>query len=95
MAKKPSARRNLHVGPSPEAKALPEQLRDRLPELPRRYGVEDELTASLGRRVDLVMKSALKPRLAQRILEEAVACGRATQIRSDMPMTISSQLRRR
>ena len=33
---------------------------------------EDELAAILGRRVDLVLKRALKPRIAQRSLQEAV-----------------------
>ncbi|HFD17060.1 MAG TPA: nucleotidyltransferase [Rhodospirillales bacterium] len=34
--------------------------------------LEDEISARLGRKVDLVMRSALKPRLAGRILDEAV-----------------------
>jgi len=42
------------------------------PTLFRLVELEDELTAILGRRVDLVLKSALKPRIAQRSLQEAV-----------------------
>ncbi len=34
--------------------------------------LEEELSERLGRKVDLVMKSALKPCLARRILDEAV-----------------------
>jgi predicted nucleotidyltransferase len=35
-------------------------------------GLRDELSDILGIRVDLVMKSALKPRIGKRILEEVV-----------------------
>jgi len=34
--------------------------------------LENFLTQTLGRKVDLVMKEALKPRLKEKILEEAV-----------------------
>ncbi len=35
-------------------------------------GIEAELSEHLGLKVDLVMKSGLKPRLGQRILQEVV-----------------------
>jgi len=42
------------------------------PSLLEFVGIEDELSESLGIKVDLVMKSGLKPRLGQRILREVV-----------------------
>lgn len=35
--------------------------------------VEEELSAILGRKVDLVMKETLKPRIREQILREAIA----------------------
>lgn len=43
------------------------------PSLLRFVALQDHLTKLLGRRVDLVMKTALKPRLRDRVLGEAVA----------------------
>lgn len=43
------------------------------PSLFRVVALQDHLTNLLGRRVDLVMKTALKPRLRDRVLREAVA----------------------
>jgi len=45
---------------------------DRTPSLFRFLHLEEELSDLLGVRVDLVMRSALKPRIGARILEEAV-----------------------
>ena len=42
------------------------------PSLLEFVGIEDELSERLGIRVDLVMKSGLKPRIGQRILREVV-----------------------
>ena len=45
---------------------------DEYPSLLEFVGLEQELSESLGIKVDLVMKSGLKPRLGRRILEEVV-----------------------
>lgn len=45
---------------------------DKAPDLLKFINLEDYLSDLLGVKVDLVMKSALKPRLEQRILHEAV-----------------------
>jgi predicted nucleotidyltransferase len=45
---------------------------DVTPSLFRFIALENYLTDSLGVKVDLVMRSALKPRIGQRILAEAV-----------------------
>jgi predicted nucleotidyltransferase len=42
------------------------------PSLLEFVGIEDELSEHLGIKVDLVMKSGLKPRIGQRILREVV-----------------------
>lgn len=42
------------------------------PDLLRFIALEDEISAKLGARVDLVMRRSLKPRLRDRILSEAV-----------------------
>jgi predicted nucleotidyltransferase len=42
------------------------------PSLLEFVGIEDELSDHLGIKVDLVMKSGLKPRIGQRILREVV-----------------------
>lgn len=42
------------------------------PSLLEFVGLEDELSQSLGLKVDLVMKSGLKPHIGQQILREAV-----------------------
>lgn len=42
------------------------------PSLLEFVGIEDELSEHLGIKVDLVMKSGLKPRLGQRILREVI-----------------------
>lgn len=44
----------------------------RTPDLLAFIALEDELSAKLGARVDLVMRRSLKPRLRDRILSEAV-----------------------
>jgi len=46
---------------------------DRTPSLFRFLRLEEELSDLLGVRVDLVMRSALKPRIGARILDEAVS----------------------
>lgn len=46
---------------------------DRAPDLFQFIEMEDRLSEILGVKVDLVMKRALKPRLEQRILREAIA----------------------
>lgn len=46
---------------------------DRTPSLFRFLRLEDELSDLLGVRVDLVMRSALKPRIGAQILGEAVS----------------------
>lgn len=43
------------------------------PSLFRFVALQDHLASLLGRRVDLVMETALKPRLRDRVLREAVA----------------------
>lgn len=45
---------------------------DRAPTFFQFIALEDLLTEALGVRVDLVMKSALRPRIGERILAEAV-----------------------
>jgi predicted nucleotidyltransferase len=45
---------------------------DRAPGFFQFVALEDELTRLLGRRVDLVMRKALRPRIGRRILAEAV-----------------------
>ena len=42
------------------------------PSLLEFVGIEDELSERLGLKVDLVMKSGLKPRIGQRILREVI-----------------------
>ena len=42
------------------------------PSLLEFVGIEDELSKALGIKVDLVMKSGLKPRLGRRILQEII-----------------------
>lgn len=42
------------------------------PSLLEFIGIEDELSERLGVKVDLVMKTGLKPRIGQRILREVV-----------------------
>jgi predicted nucleotidyltransferase len=42
------------------------------PSLLEFVGIEDELSKALGIKVDLVMKSGLKPRLGRRILREVI-----------------------
>jgi hypothetical protein len=45
---------------------------DEYPSLLEFVGIEDELSQALGVKVDLVMKTGLKPRLGRRILREVV-----------------------
>ena len=45
---------------------------DEYPSLLEFVGLEDELSQSLGLKVDLVMKSGLKPRIGEHILREVV-----------------------
>ncbi len=45
---------------------------DKTPDLLRYISLENHLSDLLGVKVDLVMKSALKPRIGQNILREAV-----------------------
>ncbi len=45
---------------------------DEYPSLLEFVGIEDELSQALDLKVDLVMKSGLKPRLGQRILQEVI-----------------------
>ncbi len=45
---------------------------DEYPSLLEFVGLEDELSERLGVKVDLVMKSSLKPRIGQRILQEVI-----------------------
>lgn len=45
---------------------------DEYPSLLEFIGLEDELSQSLGLKVDLVMKSDLKPRIGEYILREVV-----------------------
>lgn len=45
---------------------------DEYPSLLEFVGLEDELSQQLGIKVDLVMKSGLKPRIGRRILKEVV-----------------------
>ena len=45
---------------------------DEYPSLLEFVGLEQELSESLGIKVDLVMKSSLKPRIGRRILQEVV-----------------------
>lgn len=45
---------------------------DEYPSLLEFVGLEDELSQQLGIKVDLVMKSGLKPRIGRRILQEVV-----------------------
>ncbi len=45
---------------------------DEMPDLIKYIELENKLSDFLGIKVDLVMKDGLKPRIAQRILEEAV-----------------------
>lgn len=45
---------------------------DEYPSLLEFVGLEDELSQSLGLKVDLVMKSDLKPRIGEYILREVV-----------------------
>lgn len=43
------------------------------PSLLRFIALQEHLATLLGRRVDLVMKTALKPRIRDRVLSEAIA----------------------